>query len=60
LKVAELSRKAILLPMFVFGDCTAMCSIFVAEIAETTNLKECPHTFVYIYSVFTVLQCALT
>ena len=45
----------ILLPVFVYGDCMAVCSYFihlsamgVAEIAESTNLKGCPHTFVYI------------
>jgi hypothetical protein len=27
LKVTELFSKAILLPMFVYGDCTAVCSI---------------------------------
>ena len=47
LKVIELSLLAILLPMFVYGDCMAVCN-GVAEIAKSTNLKECPHTFVYI------------
>ena len=50
----ELFSKVILLPMFVYGDCMALCSILytcqqrVAEIAESTNLKGCSHTFVYI------------
>ena len=54
LKVTELFSKAILLPIFVYGDCMAVCSIVytsatgVAEITEFTNLKGCQHTFVYI------------
>jgi hypothetical protein len=39
--------------MFVYGDGMAVCSILlsaigVSEIAKSTNLKGCPHTFVYI------------
>ena len=51
LKVPELFCKAILLPMFVYGDCMAVCLILytsatgVAEMAESANLKACPHTF---------------
>ena len=51
LKVAELFSKAIILPMFVCGDCMAVCSMSatgVAEIAKSSNLKGRPHTFVYI------------
>ena len=55
MKVTELFSKVILLPMFVYGDCMAVCSIFihlsamaVAEIAKSTNLKGCPHKFAYI------------
>ena len=55
LKVTELFSKTILMPMFVYGDCMALCTIFihlsatgVVEIATSTNLKGCPHTFVYI------------
>ena len=54
LKVTELFSKAILLSMFVYGDCMAVCSILytsatdVAEMDESTNLKWCPHTFVNI------------
>jgi hypothetical protein len=51
LKITELFSKVSLLPMFVYGDCMAVCSIFihlsstgVAEIAKSTNLM-CPHTF---------------
>ena len=55
LKVTELFSKAILLPMFVYGDCMSVCSIFihlsatgVAETAESSNLKGFPHSFEYI------------
>ena len=55
LKVTELFSKAILLQMFVYGDCMAVCSIFihmsataVDETAKSTNLKGSPPTFVYI------------
>ena len=55
LKVNELFSKAILLPMFVYGDCMAVWSIFkdlsatgVAEMVKYTNWKGCPHTFVHI------------
>ena len=50
LKVPELCSEDILLPMFVYEDCMAVCSILytsargVAEIAKSTNLKGCPHT----------------
>jgi hypothetical protein len=61
-KVTELFSKDILQPMFVYGDCMAVCLIFfihlsatgVAEIVESTNLKGCPHAFVCIYSVCTL------
>ena len=49
LKVTELFSKAILLPMFVYGDCMAVYSIIytcqqrVAEIVESTHLKGCPY-----------------
>ena len=41
LKVTELFSKAILLPVFVYGDCMAVCVIHlsamgVAEIAKST------------------------
>ena len=46
LKVTELFSKAILLPMFVYGNCMAVCLIFiylsamdVAEMAESTHFK---------------------
>ena len=54
LKVTELFGKAILLPLFVYGDCMAVCSVLytcqqrVAETDESTHLKGCPHTAVYI------------
>jgi hypothetical protein len=55
LKVTELFSKVVLPPMFVYGDCMAVCSIFihlsatgVAEKAESTHLKGCPYTFVII------------
>jgi hypothetical protein len=50
LKVTELFSKAILLSVFVYGDCMAtfLSATFVAEIGKSTNLKGCPHTFVYI------------
>jgi hypothetical protein len=55
LKVTELFSKAILLSMFVYEDCMAggldfihLSATGVAEIAESTHLKECPHTSVYI------------
>jgi hypothetical protein len=51
LKVTELFSKAIRLTMFGYGDCLAVCSLFIhlskmgmAEVAEFTNLKGCPHT----------------
>jgi hypothetical protein len=47
LKVTELFSKAILLPMFVYGDYMTVCLIFYT-CPESTNLKGCPHTFVYI------------
>jgi hypothetical protein len=53
-KVTELLSKAILLPMFVYGDCMAVCLILytsatgVAEIAKSTHLKGCPHNLVCI------------
>ena len=57
LKVTELS-KANLLTMFVYGDCMVVSSILYTcqqwvwlKIAESTNLKMCPHTFVYIVYV---------
>ena len=51
LKVTVLFSKVILLSMFVYGDCIAVCSIHllatgVAELAGSTHLKGCPHTFV--------------
>ena len=59
LKVTELVSKAILMPMFVYGDCMAVWSISfflhtcsatgVAEIAESTNFK---YTYFCIYSVY--------
>ena len=65
LKVTELFSKAILLPMFVYGDCMAVCAIFfifihlsatcVAEIDKSTNLKR-PHTFVYMVFLDMVLE----
>ena len=42
LKVTERFSKAILLPMFVYGDYMS-----VDEIAKSTNLNVCPHTFEY-------------
>jgi hypothetical protein len=52
-KVIELFTKDILLTMYDYGDCMAVCSISiylsamgVAEIAKSTNLKGCQHTFV--------------
>jgi hypothetical protein len=63
LKVTELFSKVILLPMFVYRDCMAVCTIFihlpamgVAEIAKSTNLKWCSHTFVYIVYYYPWLQ----
>jgi hypothetical protein len=50
LNVTELFSKAILLPMFVYGDCMAVCWIIhlsavgVAEITKSTNLKVRPPT----------------
>ena len=62
LKVTELFSKAILLPMFVYGDYMAVCSIFihlavtgVVEMSESTHLKGYPHTFVFIVYHFTGL-----
>jgi hypothetical protein len=55
LKVPELFNKAILLPMFVYGDCVLdfihLSATGVAEIAKSTHLKGCPHTYVYIVSL---------
>ena len=52
LKVTELFSKAILLPMFVYWDCIGFVLNFihlsatgVDQIAKSTNLKGCPHTF---------------
>ena len=53
LKVTELFSKAILVLMFVYGDCMTVLDFIhlsatgVAEIAESTNLKVRPHTFVF-------------
>ena len=58
LKVTDLFSKALLLPMFVYGDRMAVFDFIhlsatgVAEIAESTNLKACPDTFVYTVSVY--------
>ena len=54
LKVTELFRKAVLLPMFLWRlhgyvlDLIHLSATGVAEIAKSTHLKGCPHTFVYI------------
>ena len=55
LKITVLFGKAILLTMFVYGDCMTVCSncihlsaTIVDEIAESIQLKGCPHTFVCI------------
>ena len=42
LTITELFSKAILLTMFVYGDCMAM--EIVAEIAKSTNLYVCVYT----------------
>jgi hypothetical protein len=42
------SVQATLLPMFVYVDFIHLSAMGVAEIAESTHLKGCPHTFVYI------------
>ena len=53
LKVTELFCKAILLRMFVYGDCMALVDFIhqsamgVAEIAKSTNLKGCPNLCIY-------------
>ena len=54
LKVTELFSKAILLPVFVYGDCMAVCLILYAcqqrvwlKLAKSTNSKGCPQTFAY-------------
>ena len=57
LKVIELFCKAILLPVFVYGDCMHGCVLnfihhsAMAEIAESTHLKGCTHTFVYMVHI---------
>ena len=55
MKVTELFSKAILLSTFVYGrlhgcvlDLINLSATGVAEIAEYSYLKVCPHTFVYI------------
>ena len=43
------SVRAVLLPMFVYGcvlDFIHLSARVMDEIAKTTNLKVCPHTFV--------------
>ena len=62
LKVTKLFNKAILLPIFTYGDCMALCSILctwsamgVAEIPESTNLNGVS-TYFCIHSV-SVLLC---
>jgi hypothetical protein len=55
LKVTELFNKAILLPLFFLRrlhgcvlDFIHLSPTGMAEIAKSTHLKACPHTFVYI------------
>ena len=57
LKVTELFSKAILLPMFVYGDCIAVCSIYIRYLsatAESTIMKGCPHIFIYSVYIYIV------
>jgi hypothetical protein len=49
--VTEVISKTILLPMLAYGVCLG-----VAEIAESTNLKGCPYTFVYKVYVNAILR----
>ena len=47
LKVTEIFSKAILLPMFVYGDVLNFIHVSakgLTKIAESTNLKGFPHT----------------
>jgi hypothetical protein len=62
LKVTELFSKAVLLPMFVYGDCMAVCTILFFLYTcqqcvwlKSTNLKR-PHTFVYMVFLVIVLE----
>ena len=52
--------------MFVYGDCVLnfihLSAMGVAQIAESTNLKGCPHTFVFegvsvVYSIYIMYRC---
>ena len=62
LKVTEHFSKAILLPMFFLWrlhggvlDFINLSATGGAEIAESTNLKGCPQTFVQAYIVYQVM-----